>query len=271
MSTDDQYALNWNNHMTHVKNAFHSLLADKDLVDVTLSCEGKKLTAHKVVLSTCSSYFRDLFKDNPCQHPIIILKDVKYDVLSDVLKFVYSGEVTVKCDNLDLFLKTAELLQVSGLSDVEQLQKEKQTSACHVESNKAQSNSSSAKRKLDHSEHENKGSKKPTVEAVDAEYETQEVEFTCVKKEIMEYVREDTEDLDQDPLHTDYKLETVDHTTEFLDAQAQSKYILYITTFTAAMLNTNINSFFCFRFVTFTPNVLVILMLAFKLFCILYI
>jgi hypothetical protein len=35
---------------------------DKDFVDVTLGTEGKKLPAHKMLLSACSPYFRELLK-----------------------------------------------------------------------------------------------------------------------------------------------------------------------------------------------------------------
>lgn len=39
-----------------------SLRTSEDLVDVTLSCDGQLFKAHKVVLSMCSSYFRNVFK-----------------------------------------------------------------------------------------------------------------------------------------------------------------------------------------------------------------
>ena len=35
---------------------------EEDFVDVTLSCEESQYTAHKVVLSACSPYFRKLLK-----------------------------------------------------------------------------------------------------------------------------------------------------------------------------------------------------------------
>ncbi len=37
-------------------------LESSDLVDVTLGVEGKKFGAHKMLLSACSPYFRDLLK-----------------------------------------------------------------------------------------------------------------------------------------------------------------------------------------------------------------
>ena len=55
-----------NDCRTHYKasltNAFKSLLENEDFVDMTLSAGGKTLRAHKVVLSACSSYFKNLLK-----------------------------------------------------------------------------------------------------------------------------------------------------------------------------------------------------------------
>jgi len=62
MGTSQQFSLRWNNYLRHITCAFDSLRSDEDLVDVTLSCEGKRIRAHKMLLSACSTYFRDLFK-----------------------------------------------------------------------------------------------------------------------------------------------------------------------------------------------------------------
>lgn len=94
----------------------HSLLETEDLVDVTLAVEGKFLKAHKMVLSVCSPYFRNLFKANPCKHPIVFMKDVSYTALSDLLQFMYQGEVQVNQEHLTTFIKTAEALQIKGLT-----------------------------------------------------------------------------------------------------------------------------------------------------------
>ena len=55
-------------------------------------------------------------QENPCQHPIVILKDVSYDDVSALLSFMYQGEVYITQDRLASFLRTAELLQVRGLT-----------------------------------------------------------------------------------------------------------------------------------------------------------
>ena len=58
--TSDQFCLKWNNYQASLTNAFKSLLENEDFVDVSLSAGGKTLRAHKVVLSACSSYFKQL-------------------------------------------------------------------------------------------------------------------------------------------------------------------------------------------------------------------
>jgi hypothetical protein len=53
MSGTQHYSLRWNNHQSHVLNAFDSLLQNEALVDCTLVCEDTSIRAHKVVLSAC--------------------------------------------------------------------------------------------------------------------------------------------------------------------------------------------------------------------------
>lgn len=114
--TTEQFSLRWNNFHSNLTTGFHDLLEAEDLVDVTLAVEGQMLYAHKIVLSVCSPYFKQMFKVNPCKHPIVILKDVGHGDLRDILEFMYLGEVNVLRENLPTFLKTAELLQVKGLT-----------------------------------------------------------------------------------------------------------------------------------------------------------
>ncbi|XP_030751821.1 protein tramtrack, beta isoform-like isoform X1 [Sitophilus oryzae] len=112
----EQFSLCWDNFHKNMSSGMNSLLENEDLVDVTLAVEGKYLKAHKMVLSVCSPYFKELFKVNPCQHPIVFLKDVSYVAISDLLQFMYQGEVQVSQDNLTTFIKTAEALQIKGLT-----------------------------------------------------------------------------------------------------------------------------------------------------------
>ena len=60
-----KFNLKWNDFQSNVSKSF-SLFRNEDyLHDVTLvSDDHKKVSAHKIVLSACSQYFKDIFKNN---------------------------------------------------------------------------------------------------------------------------------------------------------------------------------------------------------------
>lgn len=55
-------------------------------------------------------------QENPCEHPVVILKDVLPEDVEALLSFVYQGVVYVSEKKLSSFLQTAELLQIKGLA-----------------------------------------------------------------------------------------------------------------------------------------------------------
>ncbi|KAE8753028.1 BTB domain-containing protein [Frankliniella occidentalis] len=124
MAPDPQFCLRWNNFQTNITSQFETLRQDEDFVDVTLTCDGKSVKAHKVVLSACSPYFKELFKNNPCKHPIIILKDVQWCHLCALVEFMYAGVVNVSQAELPTFLQTAESLHILGLTDAPRLHRD---------------------------------------------------------------------------------------------------------------------------------------------------
>lgn len=61
-SGEQQYSLRWNDFHSSILSSFRHLRDEEDFVDVTLACDSSSFTAHKVVLSACSPYFRRLLK-----------------------------------------------------------------------------------------------------------------------------------------------------------------------------------------------------------------
>ncbi|XP_058122941.1 protein bric-a-brac 2-like [Anopheles ziemanni] len=113
-----QFCLRWNNYQTNLTSVFDQLLQSESFVDVTLACDGQSIKAHKMVLSACSPYFQTLFFDNPCQHPIVIMRDVSWAELKAIVEFMYKGEINVSQDQIGPLLKVAEMLKIRGLADV---------------------------------------------------------------------------------------------------------------------------------------------------------
>ncbi|XP_023703638.1 longitudinals lacking protein, isoforms N/O/W/X/Y isoform X6 [Cryptotermes secundus] len=117
MGSEQQFCLKWNNHQSTIVAGFDTLLESGTLVDCTLAAEGQYLKAHKVVLSACSPYFELLLSQHDEKHPIVILKDVKFQELKAMVDYMYHGEVNISQDQLGALLKAAESLQIKGLSD----------------------------------------------------------------------------------------------------------------------------------------------------------
>ncbi|KAK5645425.1 hypothetical protein RI129_006725 [Pyrocoelia pectoralis] len=114
---DQQFCLRWNNFQANITSQFETLRDDEDFTDVTIACEGQQLQAHKIILSACSPLFKELFKSNPCPHPIIFMRDVEAQHIVALMEFMYAGEVNVAQAQLSAFLKTAESLKIRGLTD----------------------------------------------------------------------------------------------------------------------------------------------------------
>jgi len=112
----EKFCLRWNDFESNISNAFKEVRNEKDFFDVTIACDDDQIQAHKVILSACSPFFRNILLRNPHQHPLLYMKGVKFTDLQSVLNFMYHGEVNVAQEELNSFLAVAEDLRVKGLT-----------------------------------------------------------------------------------------------------------------------------------------------------------
>src|SRR5277367_5960384 len=116
MGSMQEIRVHWGEHPLNIPKAFSGFLDKQQYCDVTLSCDGKSLSAHKVILAAYSPYFHDIFLKNPCKHPVVIMRDFRYEHLEALLRYMYKGEVYVEQNELRDFLTTAYALQIKGLN-----------------------------------------------------------------------------------------------------------------------------------------------------------
>lgn len=117
-NSSQAFCLRWNNYQFNLMSVFDQMLQNELFVDVTLACEGSLIKAHKMVLSACSPFFQTIFIDNPCEHPVVIMKDVRLIELKAIVEFMYKGEINVVQDQIGPLLRVAETLKIRGLADV---------------------------------------------------------------------------------------------------------------------------------------------------------
>ena len=117
--SQQQFCLRWNNFQANITSQFEALRDDEDFVDVTFACDGRRLQAHKVVLSACSPYFKELFK---VRKPSVYLSALVFNsppsffILSDFsdISFVFSLFLSHIVDTISLS-QTHIILHVSLL------------------------------------------------------------------------------------------------------------------------------------------------------------
>ena len=122
----EKFCLRWNELDSNLSSAVRDLRDSKELFDLTLACgdgEEDQVQVHRVVLSAASSFFRNILRRLPSQHPVVYLKGIKQTDLEAVLSFVYNGEVNIAQQDLSSFLVLAEDLKIKGLTQCQEKQR----------------------------------------------------------------------------------------------------------------------------------------------------
>jgi len=114
--------LQWEDFDISASNIFKKLRSESDFYDVTLGCtdsNGQVLKAHKVILASFSSVFRDMLDQDSStkmnNNTSLLLRGIPYRDLTSILDFIYQGEVKMAEERLSSFLTVAEDLKIDGL------------------------------------------------------------------------------------------------------------------------------------------------------------
>merc|ERR1719154_1049539 len=95
------------------------------LNDVTLvGDDHTQLSAHKLVLSACSEYFKKIFTRNKHANTLLCLEGLSKQDIENVLDYMYHGEVHIFQEDLDRFLSIAQRLRLEGLLESESIEEQ---------------------------------------------------------------------------------------------------------------------------------------------------
>ena len=115
--------LKLNDFSSNVIKSVRKIRDDEDLFDVTFACDDQQqISAHKLILSSSSEYFRNIFKQNKNPHPLLCLLDVSSVEMKSILDYIYYGEVDIEKDDLERFLNISKRLKIDGLSALKENQ-----------------------------------------------------------------------------------------------------------------------------------------------------
>ena len=112
----ERFCLKWNDFQSNISKTFEILRSETQLFDVILVGQDlKKISAHRLVLSACSDFFKNIFYSNTQSHPMLYLDGVDSDEINLMLDYIYKGEVKIMQDHLEKFLEVANKFKLEGL------------------------------------------------------------------------------------------------------------------------------------------------------------
>ena len=115
----EMFKLKWNDFHSNVSKSFGILRDEEYLHDVTLVGDDyTQISAHKLILSACSEYFKNIFKiyrEHSLQYPFVCLEGVNSEDIRNILDYIYNGEVQLHQDKLNRFLVVAQRLKLDGV------------------------------------------------------------------------------------------------------------------------------------------------------------
>ncbi|KAJ9581281.1 hypothetical protein L9F63_023553 [Diploptera punctata] len=118
----ENFQLKWHSYGTHLHTSIASLLRSESFTDITLATvDGRQISAHRIVLSACSSYIKQLlhnvYPGTNSNLPLVIVlpAEISYRILRILIEYMYSGEATVSYGQLDGILRAAHILGIRGL------------------------------------------------------------------------------------------------------------------------------------------------------------
>lgn len=92
----------------------------RELCDVVLNVGGRKIFAHRVILSACSPYFRAMFTGEleESRQTEVTIRDIDENAMELLIDFCYTSHIIIEESNVQTLLPAACLLQLAEIQDI---------------------------------------------------------------------------------------------------------------------------------------------------------
>ena len=111
----EKFNLTWHEFESHGKNLLRNLMETEEFSDVTLVFDDQHhYKAHRFVLNSCSSVFRNILTNNQV-NTLIYLRGINHEELESILRFIYLGEATFYQERMNEFLNFAKNFDIKEI------------------------------------------------------------------------------------------------------------------------------------------------------------
>ncbi len=105
-------------HASKALEGLRALQKSGNFTDVTLVAGDAEVSAHKSVLAACSPYFYAMFTGfEESRRDRVTLSQIDPDALATLVDYVYTGQVDVTEENVQMLLTVANILQLDDVRD----------------------------------------------------------------------------------------------------------------------------------------------------------
>ena len=106
----------------HCKESFTRMaeFRDKDqLTDIILVAGDKRISAHKVIISSLCDYFSAMFTGelSETRQQVVTLNDIEPDALEAIVDYAYTSKLEIRVDNVESLLASSSILQIPDVKD----------------------------------------------------------------------------------------------------------------------------------------------------------
>jgi predicted transcriptional regulator len=112
----------WMDYKNYIGNCFY--INDKWCDVCLISSEGATINCHYLILAAASDFFKKILTEEKPQVESltkIIIPDINYKILKCIVGYIYTGEIALNTDELEIFLEGCNLLSIKGITDVENI------------------------------------------------------------------------------------------------------------------------------------------------------